>query len=46
MRGEKIAPARRWRSSMDASHVLCNGPGGDRDAQSCSVVGVYRSAWG
>ncbi len=37
MRGEKIAPARRWRSSMDASHVLRDGPCGDRDAQSCQL---------
>ena len=37
MRGEKITPARRWRSSMDASHVLRNGPGGDRDTQSCQL---------
>ncbi len=35
MRGEKIAPARRWLSPMDASHVLRDGPGGDREAQSC-----------
>ncbi len=37
MRGEKIAPARRWLSSMGASHVLRDGPGGDRDAQSCQL---------
>ncbi len=37
MRGEKIAPARRWLSSMDASHVLRDGPGGYRDAQSCQL---------
>ena len=37
MRGEKIAPARRWLSSMDTSHVLRDGPGGDRDAQSCQL---------
>ncbi len=34
MRGEKIAPARRWLSSMDASHVLGDGPRGDRETQS------------
>jgi hypothetical protein len=37
MRGKKIAPARRRLSSMDASHVLRDGSGGDRDAQPCQL---------
>ncbi len=34
VRGEKFAPARRWLSSMDASHVFGDGPGRDLEAQS------------
>ncbi len=37
MRGEKIAPARRLRSTMDAPHVLGDCPRGDRGAQSCQL---------
>jgi hypothetical protein len=37
MRAKKIAPAWRWLSAMDASHVLRNGSGGDRDAQPCRL---------